>query len=84
MTDQERITALERQVQSLLDERRNDFSTLKVFLKSIQVNGYVLLKEYSGVPSPAREGMLVYSDNKLRLCTVSGSPGTWVTVGTQT
>lgn len=80
----ETIKQLEERVRRLEEERRNDFSSLKVFNKSVEVQGYIHLKEYAANPTPAREGDVAYVAGKLKLCTVGGSSPTWVVVGTQT
>ena len=75
---EQRVAALERQLNS------SNFSSLQVFLKNVEVQGVLVLKEYSSDPAPAREGTVAYVDGKLKLCTVGGASPTWVVIGTQT
>lgn len=62
-------------------ERTYDFSSLKVFNKSIQVDGMVNLKEYATDPAPAREGAVAYVNGTFRGCKVGGATPTWATLG---
>lgn len=79
-----RFGQIEQRLAALEAMQHLDFSGLKVFLKSIEVQGSIHLKEYSANPSPARTGDLAFVSGKLKLCTAGGSSPTWVVVGAQT
>lgn len=82
------LTDIQRIEKKLGDLERNaaanNFSSLQVFLKSIEVQGSIILKVYATDPIPAREGQIAYVSGKLKVCTVGGASPTWVVVGTQT
>lgn len=49
----------------------------------VQVDGSLRLTPKAAPASCTVGDLRVHTDNKLMICTVTGTPGTWVVVGTQ-